>query len=198
MFFCAEGASASGGEYRTSNCRIPNWTGQCDIPFLTHFFFSLCDDESFVAGRTVFLPFTHGPRGFVLSWSTIKAFSAASRGVSEKRLTECAISLLHSLLSELLVQRYELFFRKTTGGWRSAEKSTIVSLAWQDESYFNPSAKRALPQSSSSEKRKYSASEQGIRLRYIVENQHPIISVLVLSRGLKTMRANVLYRPDSC
>jgi len=87
-------------EHRTAEYR--NRTGQFDIPMPTHFFLSLCGAEPLVGGRTVFLPFTHGPRGFVLSWSTIEAFSAASRGVSVKRLTGCAISLLHSSVSVLV------------------------------------------------------------------------------------------------
>jgi hypothetical protein len=90
---------------------------------LTYFFLLLTDVVSLDAGRLVFLPFTHGPRGVVLSWSTINAFAAASLGVSTKRLMECAMPLLHSLLSELLIQRYELLFRKTTEGSRSAKKS---------------------------------------------------------------------------
>jgi hypothetical protein len=62
---------------------------------LTHFFLLLRDVLPLDAGRLVFLPFTHGPRGFVLIWSTINAFAAASRGVSKKRLMECAMPLLH-------------------------------------------------------------------------------------------------------
>jgi len=57
----------------------------------------LGDVVPFGAGRLVFLPFTQGPRGFVLSWSTINAFAAASLGVSEKRLMEFAMPMLHSL-----------------------------------------------------------------------------------------------------
>lgn len=70
--------------------------------FTVHFFLLLRGVEPFSTGRTVFLPFTHGPRGFVLSWSAIKAFSAASRGVSKNRLMECAMQLLRSLISMLV------------------------------------------------------------------------------------------------
>jgi hypothetical protein len=67
------------------------------VYYYTYFFLSLCEVVSFDAGRPVFLPFTHGPRGFALSWSTINAFAAASLGVSTKRLMEFAMQLLRSL-----------------------------------------------------------------------------------------------------
>ena len=69
----------------------------------SYFFLSLCDVVFLVAGAPVFFPFTHGPRGFALSWSTINAFSAASLGVRTKRLIECAMPLLHSLVSVLVL-----------------------------------------------------------------------------------------------
>ena len=73
---------------------------------LGHRFLRLREVAALGTGRTIFLPFTQGPRGFVLSWSAIKAFAAASRGVSEKRLMGFAMPLLCSLGSVLVFTGY--------------------------------------------------------------------------------------------
>jgi hypothetical protein len=72
----------------------PDFFSKTD-PLFDYFFFLVRDAVPFAFGRLIFLPFTHGPRGLTLIWSSINSFSAAWLGVSKKRLMMWVIPLLH-------------------------------------------------------------------------------------------------------
>lgn len=93
---CFSACMPKRGEVISSGCMGDQYSPFA-TRYLSYFFLLLCGVVSLGAGRPIFLPFTHGPRGLALSWSTINAFSSASRGVSTIRVMECAMSLLRSL-----------------------------------------------------------------------------------------------------